>query len=563
MLDARCAACPVRYDVPPLIAAIAWRSSQQRITTISYAEVLMATVFISYSHRDKPFVSRLARDLEQEGHRVWIDQTGLAPGHMMATRIANAIQQAEIFIPVVSEASLASDWTQAEINLAMVEQNSAGKEVVVPVLLDSVEPPGFLKGLHYADFRPRVDYRKALGHLLNAIARLSSTPSTAAELLPMPRMPYFAHGTVEFLLELYGESALLTSDRGQVYPIAVVPSSAGSPDDILGEVVRDERTFPVSTPYLEFLEAEAARREKHLWNGRTFSLRSVNWGPTGPRVSCSVNRYYDAINTCDVLEAELRDALLDASRANKRSSFMQLYATLPLRHAVHDGATGVAALESAWSCRRTSAAIAVSTLLVVNTGPAYRYYVRRRSTSVAVHADLYHVVPSFMFQPTARLTDEHREFSVTHNVLREFAEEVFSKHSRVGTESSVDPYDHFYSMPQVRSTRALLNNGGAELKVTGLALNLLNLRPEILTVLVIHNSDWFEAHKGTIRFCREEFSPAFLDDSDLPEFMASVDLADDSVLRVGAQFSPESCVAPGAACLIQGLPVARALVELQ
>jgi hypothetical protein len=49
----------------------------------------------------------------------------------------------------------------------------------------------------------------------------------------------------------------------------------------------------------------------------------------------------------------------------------------------------------------------------------------------------------------------------------------------------------------------MLESGAARLLYTGIAVNLLALRPEICTLLVIDDPSWFENEGGEIRFCGE------------------------------------------------------------
>ena len=52
-----------------------------------------AKVFISYSHQDLDFVSRLVNDIRQFGHEVWIDEKDLAAGDMISATVKGAIRR--------------------------------------------------------------------------------------------------------------------------------------------------------------------------------------------------------------------------------------------------------------------------------------------------------------------------------------------------------------------------------------------------------------------------------------------------------------------------------------
>jgi len=93
-----------------------------------------------------------------------------------------------------------------------------------------------------------------------------------------------------------------------------------------------------------------------------------------------------------------------------------------------------------------------------------------------------HVVPSAHFDP---IIDIREEADVEHLIISEYASELFGRKLR----EVHAPYEveHF---PEVRFLRQLLEEGGAQLILTGLGFDLLRLRPEICTLLVIHDEKW-------------------------------------------------------------------------
>jgi len=52
-------------------------------------------------------------------------------------------------------------------------------------------------------------------------------------------------------------------------------------------------------------------------------------------------------------------------------------------------------------------------------------------------------------------------------------------------------HDYFYTHPAVSDLRVMLQTGQAELQLTGVAFNLLSLRPEICALLIIHEEGWY------------------------------------------------------------------------
>lgn len=72
------------------------------------------SVFISYSHADRPVMARLERALSERGIEVWTDLTKLAAGESIPDFIPRAIRKTGATLSIVSSASLLSDWVALE-----------------------------------------------------------------------------------------------------------------------------------------------------------------------------------------------------------------------------------------------------------------------------------------------------------------------------------------------------------------------------------------------------------------------------------------------------------------
>ena len=89
-------------------------------------------VFVSYSRADKPQVLDLIRKIEAEtGVRCWIDLTGVESGSQFEDIIIKAIDRSEVFLLMVSDTFLQSQWTKREVYYAETE-----KKRIVPISLD-------------------------------------------------------------------------------------------------------------------------------------------------------------------------------------------------------------------------------------------------------------------------------------------------------------------------------------------------------------------------------------------------------------------------------------------
>lgn len=158
-----------------------------------------------------------------------------------------------------------------------------------------------------------------------------------------------------------------------------------------------------------------------LFNGEVYAMRRLH---TRGRLRLDTKRggYFDTLNTCEAMELELLESVPG----------------LPLR-------AGQRVLDGRGRC----AAIGVATLLVLRQDDVHFVVLAPIGPKGMPHrAGQLHVVPSGMFQPP---------YSVRHTVLTELSEEL----------------DGIQLPP------------AAKVYFTGVAVNLLNLRPEICTMVVI------------------------------------------------------------------------------
>jgi len=207
-----------------------------------------------------------------------------------------------------------------------------------------------------------------------------------------------------------------------------------------------------------------------LFNGATFILKEIRQNPL--RLRGAIGTYYDMLATCAALERELRHAAAESwLRAPARLAYhRQVPATEALRHG-----------------RKRSAAIGIATLTVFNDGGAYKAIMARRSRATAFDNGLYHVLPAMMFGPSRPDLLDAREWSVKHQILLEVLEEMFN----LPEQRQPERWDYFYEHPALRHLLGLLATGAAKLCATGIIVNLLTLRPEIGTLLLIHDPDWY------------------------------------------------------------------------
>jgi len=218
------------------------------------------------------------------------------------------------------------------------------------------------------------------------------------------------------------------------------------------------------------------------------------------QLHCKLGTYYHSLSTSECLDPEL----LEAYAAWPDSRPEQVWPRLERRAWLHERVPDPVA-----DGRYRSAAIGVSTLTIVRvrnrTFDGYKMFLSPRSVTVATQRRRYHVVPSGMFQPF--IPGDSRDllqgqFSVADTVMREFVEELYGVEELETGDGRVDP-QAIYHRREARLLSDMLSAGDAALLYSGVAVNLLALRPEICTVLIIHDPRWWERECGELRICDE------------------------------------------------------------
>lgn len=204
---------------------------------------------------------------------------------------------------------------------------------------------------------------------------------------------------------------------------------------------------------------------RQLFNGTTFVLKQIRTKPL--KLEAAYGRYFDMIATCAALEHEL---LAAADEKLLR---------LPMRQQYHRAVEPQRALLFG---EGRSAAYGGLALVVFNDAGTYKGIVARRSARQAIHPNAYHLLPAFMFQPRARPAQPH-EWSLSYHVYREFLEELFG----MPEDGSADWQQH----PAYLDWQQMVAAGQASLHLVGVAMNLLNLRAEYCTLMLIRDPQWW------------------------------------------------------------------------
>ena len=127
----------------------------------------MADIFISYSRKDKDFVSRLDESLKSRGREAWVDWEGIRPTEEFMQSIYAAIEASDTFVFVLTPDSAASVVCGREITHA-----AAHNKRLVPIVareVDAAAVPEPLAKLNWIFCRDADDFEKATDTLISAL----------------------------------------------------------------------------------------------------------------------------------------------------------------------------------------------------------------------------------------------------------------------------------------------------------------------------------------------------------------------------------------------------------
>jgi hypothetical protein len=109
-------------------------------------------IFLSYSHKDKVVVEKVANLLNEKGFDVWFDEWNIKVGKSLMNEIQKGITSADYVIIFISKNSKKSKWVDLEYRTSLTRQVGKNKLKLLPAKLDSTAVPLFLSDTLYADF---------------------------------------------------------------------------------------------------------------------------------------------------------------------------------------------------------------------------------------------------------------------------------------------------------------------------------------------------------------------------------------------------------------------------
>lgn len=130
-------------------------------------------IFISYSHKDKKFVDKLAMQLVHRNVNVWLDRWELAVGDSIVDRVQEAVDGSSALLVILSKSSTESEWCKKELSAGLLRELEEKRVVVMPVMLEECDVPVFARGKMFADFRTSFD--DGLRSVVEGIAKVTNS----------------------------------------------------------------------------------------------------------------------------------------------------------------------------------------------------------------------------------------------------------------------------------------------------------------------------------------------------------------------------------------------------
>ncbi len=111
----------------------------------------MASVFISYRRADQAAAERLAEEIRECGHDVWLDIWKLKIGDSIIGQIDKGLSDASFLVLCLSEDPDNSPWMDQEWMSTLARQLSGVGVQILPARLSGGTLPSILADIKYAD----------------------------------------------------------------------------------------------------------------------------------------------------------------------------------------------------------------------------------------------------------------------------------------------------------------------------------------------------------------------------------------------------------------------------
>lgn len=108
----------------------------------------MARIYISHSHQDKELARNIADGLRESGNEIFIDSESLQAGSDWRSTLNESLKQSDVFLVLVTESSVNSQFVVSEIGAARAYVNSSSNEkLFIPIIFGQIDIPNVIQDI--------------------------------------------------------------------------------------------------------------------------------------------------------------------------------------------------------------------------------------------------------------------------------------------------------------------------------------------------------------------------------------------------------------------------------
>ena len=450
-------------------------------------------IFLGYDHSDRDCAERVAEALDAQGWEIFWD-VDIPAGSYWRTFIRGKLKEARCIVVLWSKRSVKSEY--------VTEEAEAGKKEkkLVPVLIDDANLPYGFEGIQFANL---VNWsgdptdQPFLRLLKDIKAKIGESPALENAADPVLDIRKDFRVRMTEAIAIYYEDKL--SDDRLFVPEGLsiltrrdwLPEQPLEVKELDARLIWDDQHHHGPSHVSQFSLSSLMKNhdeEGKLHDG--FLYRYLG-GNEKQYKFCS-SSYYKFLNSCEYLSYELAKAFKDNQylyellKKGGRTELEEIARTLqekeeliPLR---------AKANPSDFAARITAFGTCAIVVLKRPKKTA-RFIINVRSRKLSETPSLLHVIPAGTFQPNARDDRFHdNEFLFTENIIREFIEELLEDKLLRGDAPNVLNFIDMYPDKGKDFRKNIIDSDNFEMLYLGTVIDPINLKPEILTVFMMHEA---------------------------------------------------------------------------
>lgn len=250
-----------------------------------------------------------------------------------------------------------------------------------------------------------------------------------------------------------------------------------------------ETTPPIKKPIRgSDIASILLNQSSRLYNGFLYRILDTD----GKKFHFCPGNYFDFLNSCECLSYELANAIVTHKFAREiiRNADQQNYHKVVSLLLEHDDLVPIRACSDPFDFHSRFTAFGTCALVVIKRSKkASLFLLNTRSHQLSETPGLQHIIPAGTFQPDFSDNRFHQiEFSFTENIFREFTEELLSDENLRSDPLPVFDFQDIYSKQGKQLRKDVIDSKNFDLLYLGLVVDPINLKPEILTVLILHEA---------------------------------------------------------------------------